>query len=102
MAPLAIMLRYNGYNTAACFWGGGVYENDYCIDDGEIPEAHYEDIYDGGGDDTAEEGATAYFVDSGDHGEALGARGLLVFVAADEGAQHAHLSGGSGEAFLLF
>ncbi len=40
----------DGYNTAACFWGGGVYEDNYCIDNGEIPQAHYEDIYDGGGE----------------------------------------------------
>ncbi len=51
---------------------------------------------DGGGYDTAEERASAYFVDSSDDGEALSACGLLVFVAADEGAQHAHFSGGGG------
>ena len=51
---------------------------------------------DGGRDNAAEEGAPANFVYSGDAGEALGARCLLVFIAADEGAEHAHLSGGGG------
>ncbi len=48
--PTTTVSYVDGYNTAACFWGAGVYENDYCIVNGEIPEAHYEDIYDGGGD----------------------------------------------------
>ena len=56
---------------------------------------------DGGGDHAAEERASAYFVYSGDGGEALGARGFLVFIAADEGAKHAHLSSGGGEGFFF-
>ncbi len=37
------------YYTAACFWGAGVYEDNYCLDNGDIPNAHYDGIYYGGG-----------------------------------------------------
>ncbi len=40
------------YNTAACFWGTGIYENNYCLDNGSIPNAHYDGIYFGGGADS--------------------------------------------------
>ena len=57
---------------------------------------------DGCGDDGTEEGAASYFVDARNDGGPGGSGSALIFVAADQGAQHLQLARCGGESAWIF